>query len=60
MSDIQFFVNLLELVWADTTLTLKLRRARLGNMDSNATFWIFPIELVLLETFLQLICKLLN
>lgn len=60
MSDIQFFVNLLELVWADTTLTLKLRRARLGNMDSNATFWIFQIELVLLETFLQLICKLLN
>lgn len=60
MSDIQFFVNLLELVWADTTLTLKLRRARLGNMDLNATFWIFQIELVLLETFLQLICKLLN
>ena len=38
MSDIQFFVNLLELVWADTTLPLKLRCGRLGNVDSNATF----------------------
>ena len=38
MSDIQFFVNLLELAWADATLPLKLRRARLGNVDSNARF----------------------